>query len=393
MELQEQDIDIDAAALAPTEGAREEEVGHHSHMASGKTEEEDDDSSEDWVRDQHELDCPLCRALLFDPITTSCGHNFCRSCIVRALDYNNRCPVCRTVVFLAPNHAVNSVIKNLAANTFPKEYRRRIAQARKEAQELCHNLPLFVLNVVLFPGMSLDLHVFEPRYRNLIAHSLASSRCFGIVNGSAKVGCVVDVNSYLRIPDGRSLLLVKGTSRFSIHKRWESAEHGYEIAEVEILNDEAETSATEADQSVEPSANQVASALRELVQQKLPSSAMQTFQQQLGPLPPASDPQALSFWVAAYLPVSLAEHQELLEMTSVRERLVKEKDLLTNLTARSIQQRRAPTVARPMNAKRGLTMHVLLLIFFIILLIWTRVIEDSMHAEEDGLHALPMASE
>jgi hypothetical protein len=36
------------------------------------------------------------------------------------LDYNNRCPVCRTVVFLAPNHAVNSVIKNLAANTFPK---------------------------------------------------------------------------------------------------------------------------------------------------------------------------------------------------------------------------------------------------------------------------------
>ena len=57
-------------------------------------------------------------------------------------------------------------------------------------------------------------------------------------------------------------------------------------------------------------------------------------------------------------------------MTSVRERLVKEKDLLTNLTARSIQQRRAPTVAQPMNAKRGLTMHVLLLIFFIILLIW-----------------------
>ena len=118
-------------------------------------------------------------------------------------------------------------------------------------------------------------------------------------------------------------------------------------------------------------------------------------------------------------------------MTSVRERLVKEKDLLTNLTARSIQQRRAPTVARPMNAKRGLTMHVLLLIFFIILLIWyvphihthtnffhlcclhmcdtycvcgvvvvglssscrTRVIEDSMHAEEDDLHALPVAGE
>jgi hypothetical protein len=166
-------------------------------------------------------------------------------------------------------------------------------------------------------------------------------------------------------------------------------------------------------QSVEPSANQVASALRELVQQKLPSSAMQTFQQQLGPLPPASDPQALSFWVAAYLPVSLAvrpstaryggmnqsgngllsgdqcalqEHQELLEMTSVRERLLKEKDLLTNLTARSIQQRRAPTVARPMNAKRGLTMHVLLLIFFIILLIW--YVRHTQHTQHTHTHTL-----
>jgi Lon protease-like protein len=51
----------------------------------------------------------------------------------------------------------------------------------------------------------------------------------------AQVGCVVDVNSYLRIPDGRSLLLVKGTSRFSVRKRWESTEHGYEIAEVRCL--------------------------------------------------------------------------------------------------------------------------------------------------------------
>lgn len=90
--LQEQDIDLRLPEeVVPTEGTREEqeeEVGQSLHV-SGKIKEEeeedddDDDSGEEWVRDQHELDCPLCRALLFDPITTSCGHNFCRSCIVR----------------------------------------------------------------------------------------------------------------------------------------------------------------------------------------------------------------------------------------------------------------------------------------------------------------------
>lgn len=93
--LQEQDIDLRLPEEAvPIEGTREEqeeEVGHSFHV-SGKIEEEDDDSSEEWVRDQHELDCPLCRALLFDPITTSCGHNFCRSCIVRYVHLPSSAP-------------------------------------------------------------------------------------------------------------------------------------------------------------------------------------------------------------------------------------------------------------------------------------------------------------
>jgi hypothetical protein len=96
--LQEQDIDLrlpeEAVPIEGTRAEQEEEVGHGLHV-SGKTaeeEEEDDDSSEEWVRDQHELDCPLCRALLFDPITTSCGHNFCRSCIVRYVHLPSSAP-------------------------------------------------------------------------------------------------------------------------------------------------------------------------------------------------------------------------------------------------------------------------------------------------------------
>jgi hypothetical protein len=57
-------------------------------------------------------------------------------------------------------------------------------------------------------------------------------------------------------------------------------------------------------------------------------------------------------------------------MTSARDRLVREKELLLNLNTRTIQQRRAPTVARSVDGRRGLAMHVVLLVCFIILLIW-----------------------
>jgi len=274
--------------------------------------------------------------------------------------------VCRALVYLAPNHAINSVLKNLAASTFPSEYRRRVAQIQEEEQELHHKLPLFVLNVVLFPGMSLDLHVFEPRYRNLVSHTLASSRCFGIINGSSRVGCMAEINNHVRIPDGRSLLLVRGINRFSVLKRWENAEYGYDVAEVTLVKESNEQSPAGNDGSEEDGLARLAMEIRQIVQQKIPPSSMHTIQQQLGPLP-ASDPEAISFWIAAYLPVGLERHQALLEMTSTYDRLAKEKELLLQLNDRTFQQRVAPTVAPQ---RRPTEINFTIIIFFIILILW-----------------------
>ena len=44
-----------------------------------------------------DLECTLCMEMLYEPVTTPCGHTFCQGCFYRAMDHNNRCPMCRVV--------------------------------------------------------------------------------------------------------------------------------------------------------------------------------------------------------------------------------------------------------------------------------------------------------
>src|SRR5690348_17540826 len=82
-------------------------------------------------------------------------------------------------------------------------------------------LPIFPLEVVLFPGAPLPLHIFEPRYKELIAECLEEKKMFGMVrakeNAVAEVGCtavIIDVNR--RYEDGRLDISTEGKQRFSI---------------------------------------------------------------------------------------------------------------------------------------------------------------------------------
>jgi Lon protease-like protein len=86
-------------------------------------------------------------------------------------------------------------------------------------------LPIFPLSVVLFPGIPLPLHIFEPRYKRMLADCLASDRRFGItpVTGSdapesGAIGCVAEVRVNQELPDGRSNIVVVGGSRFMVSR-------------------------------------------------------------------------------------------------------------------------------------------------------------------------------
>ena len=43
-----------------------------------------------------DYECPLCMRLLWNPITTPCGHTFCKICLDRVLDHNTTCPMCKS---------------------------------------------------------------------------------------------------------------------------------------------------------------------------------------------------------------------------------------------------------------------------------------------------------
>ena len=95
-------------------------------------------------------------------------------------------------------------------------------------------LPLFPLNVVLFPGGYLPLHIFEERYRLMMRHCLDGDRRFGVVlisSGSEvgvpavpeTVGTIAKIDEVRTLDDGRMLIGVKGEQRFRIVEVLEQA--------------------------------------------------------------------------------------------------------------------------------------------------------------------------
>jgi Lon protease-like protein len=101
-------------------------------------------------------------------------------------------------------------------------------------------IPLFPLDVVLFPGVPLPLHIFEPRYREMIAECIAGNAAFGVVraqrDGLAVIGCTAQVVHVLHShPDGRSDILAQGVDRFEIEQLDDT--RSFLQAEVDLLPD------------------------------------------------------------------------------------------------------------------------------------------------------------
>jgi Lon protease-like protein len=167
-------------------------------------------------------------------------------------------------------------------------------------------IPLFPLDVVLFPSTPLPLHIFEPRYKEMIAECMAQNREFGVVRAMeqrlAEVGCTAEIVTVVKeYPDGRLDLVTEGRQRFELLAVNE--ERSFLQAEVLIIDDEPGT----------PSQEDTARAIQ-LHSELL---ALAGARQDLA----ATDPAQLSFYLAASLPLDLDFKQKLLSLRTESERL------------------------------------------------------------------------
>jgi Lon protease-like protein len=167
-------------------------------------------------------------------------------------------------------------------------------------------LPIFPLELVLLPGVPLPLHIFEPRYKEMIAECLEQKKPFGVVrassDGVADIGCTAEIMSVTKkYDDGRMDILTRGVERFEVIQVNEDRE--FLQAEISVVEDEPGN----------PAAEMVTQAVR--LHAEIAKLA--------GAEPSGPDEHAgnLSFLLAGSLPLDLDFKQNLLSTLSEAKRL------------------------------------------------------------------------
>jgi Lon protease-like protein len=192
-------------------------------------------------------------------------------------------------------------------------------------------LPLFPLGLVLFPGVPVPLHLFEPRYRQLLEDVRGTDKRFGIICAMAGVperqlpagraGCVAEITDIEMMPDGRSNIVVVGRERFAL-QHIVADEAPYLVGEVTLLPDVADSSPV----MVAVLADEVSTHFRRVVR------AVQTLNDDPGAgLPALPDDSAQLAWtIASMIDVDLEARQRLLAERSPSKRLEQMNAVLRN---------------------------------------------------------------
>jgi len=172
-------------------------------------------------------------------------------------------------------------------------------------------IPLFPIGIVIFPGATLPLHIFEVRYRELVDTCLKNNTEFGInfveVAKMHNVGCTVKITQMLeKYPDGRMDIAVTGQKRYHL-KNMRDGEQKYYVGDIETFDDSDDEVDVELTIECMESYN-------DIVKVVFGAHEVLSSLKEVGPVKP-------SFFFAQKCGLTLEQKQELLEMNSENKRL------------------------------------------------------------------------
>ncbi|KAM3925969.1 LON peptidase N-terminal domain and RING finger protein 1-like isoform 2-T2 [Leptodactylus fuscus] len=289
-----------------------------------------------------DVECSLCIRMFLEPVTTPCGHTFCRECLERCMDHQPYCPLCKQCLreyLRVGSYPVTAILQDLMIAIFPSEMAERKQVHLTEIAEMSNlvsNVPVFVCTVA-FPGVPCPLHVFEPRYRLMMRRCLETgTKSFGMClyesgKSFADYGCMLEIQHLDYLPDGRSLVETMGRRRFRVLKRGQL--DGYHIAEVEYLMDKK----LEGDEleEVQRLHDMVYQQLEECFSQHRGSLPRRVFMHHTSPPPKDDNIQGSPdgpnwcWWLLSVLPLDPTYQMMILSMTSLKERLFHLKHILS----------------------------------------------------------------
>ncbi len=210
-------------------------------------------------------------------------------------------------------------------------------------------LPLFPLGTVLLPGATLPLHIFEPRYRQLVVDLVTGAvpdREFGVVavregwtpdddglDGLHGIGCTADLRAVQRRPDGRSDIVTRGARRFRLLDV-DADSKPYMVGSVEHLPDDEPADDAPAEMT------RILSSAARAAHRRYCATAWKTGD--WSEPEPDLEPGTLPHVLAADCLLPIGDRQRLLEQTSPVERLRLVRVLLARETGLLAQLRAVP---------------------------------------------------
>jgi len=213
---------------------------------------------------------------------------------------------------MLPDHSINVLVSTIIQKSFPDEYKQRLAEAQT-IRDHSFQLPIFTLDYVLFPGMPLHLHIFEPRYRLMVRRCLEGTRTFGVllsINGEySNIGTTTVIESSNILPDGRQILVTRGDRRFKVLSFGQ--QDGYTTTKVKYIDDDDEEESSENIVQVAKAKITLNKYLNNVSTPETGNTEVVTMEdltRRFGTMP--ARPKAFSFWISSILNVPNKHKQD-----------------------------------------------------------------------------------